>query len=231
MTKSGILGVLFCLLGILSISTSSMAQSKLRFGFDIDQRYSLWVDNLEYIRKPFGANHGLGGHVALCTESIGFKLSYMSYNEGFRDVVKDDVRFFEYFDTVTAVNKLRYAGLGIIFPLIKRKLTIDYEGEFFLSKWKYSTITGYAPNKVVKESFTGSEKQFKNGVVLRNGLRMGYVFNSIVISGSIFTDILLKRYWSENVYISPLEPYPRAAIGGRFSISFIFNRHHHAKSH
>jgi hypothetical protein len=82
---------------------------------------------------------------------------------------------------------------------------------------------GFAPNKKVNESFTGNEKQFKPGIIFRNGLKMGYRIGNFDISGSVFTDVLLRRYWNHSTYMGAIEPYPRGAIGGNLGLAYNMN--------
>ena len=196
------------------------AQTNIVFGPNFDVRHTLWSDNLEYIRNPYGSNTGMGGHLIISKDKIGLKLSYNAYKEEYRDIVKEDVRFFEYFDTITYKTRLRYMGLGISLNIINKRFTLHYEGDVMRSQWQKTDVVGFAPNKKVIESFTGKEKQFKPGLHFRNGLKMGYTMGKFELTSTIFTDVLLRRYWNHNNYMGSIEPYPRAAMGGSVGLGY-----------
>jgi hypothetical protein len=198
-------------------------QTGIVFGTNYDLRHTLWSDNVEYIRGPYGSNAGMGGSMIFFKDKVGIKLSYNAYREEFRDVVKEEARFFEYFDTITYKTRLRYMGLGVTLNILNKKFTLNYEGDAIRSHWQQTNTVGFAPNKKVNESFTGNEKQFKPGIIFRNGLKMGYSIGNFEISGSVFTDVLLRRYWNHSTYMGAIEPYPRGAIGGNLGLAYNMN--------
>jgi hypothetical protein len=52
---------------------------------------------------------------------------------------------------------------------------------------------------------------------------MGYRIGNFEISGSVFTDVLLRRYWNHSTYMGAIEPYPRGAIGGNLGLAYNMN--------
>ena len=61
-----------------------------------------------------------------------------------------------------------------------------------------------------------------SGWVLKS-VRLGYTIGKFELTGTIFTDVLLRRYWNHNNYLGSIEPYPRAAIGGSVGLGYKIN--------
>jgi hypothetical protein len=59
-----------------------------------------------------------------------------------------------------------------------------------------------------------------NTDAVQNGLKMGYRISNFEISGSVFTDILLRRYWNHSTHVGAIEPYPRSAVGGNLGLAY-----------
>jgi hypothetical protein len=80
--------------------------------------------------------------------------------------------------------------------------------------------------KIMQQTFNNKYRIASSrlpGLVFRNGLKMGYTIGKFELSGTIFTDVLLRRYWNHNNYLGSIEPYPRAAMGGSMGLGYKIN--------
>ena len=59
-----------------------------------------------------------------------------------------------------------------------------------------------------------------NTYAVRDGLKMGYRIGNFDISGSVFTDVLLRRYWNHSTYMGAIEPYLRSAVCENLGLAY-----------
>lgn len=208
------------LLFLYNVNLKSQNQIKLQINGGL--RHTQWLDNNEYIRRPFGPNTGYGLKAIYQMKKVGFSLAHFNYNERFRDVVKDDVRFYEYFDTITYHTQFKYTGIGLLLNIIDENVQLSYECNVFRSIWKKTDMYFYGPRgKVEYIDFNAKAQGLKPGIVLRNGINIGYKMKRFEIGATLFTDVLLKPYWDYKIWKFQLEPYSRAALG--IQVGFGYN--------
>ncbi|MBL7812219.1 MAG: hypothetical protein JNL57_08350 [Bacteroidetes bacterium] len=197
------------------------SQLNVALQLDYDLQRQLRNDNMEYLRKIQGKNHALGFSARFALPKSYLLLGWSYVHEGYMDVVRDDWRSFEYFDTVKYQIKRNAFKVGMGNMLMDRKVKIYMENALILGKWGTAYIDAFGPNgKRDKDTLSGSNKIFRTGIGLRSGINVTYPYGRLNFTVGVFSEVLLRSYWKNTTYVDALEPYPRGAYGFNFRIGY-----------
>lgn len=211
----------------LLFGTSCYGQKSILIQPELFYRRPLWNNNMVYIRNVHGTNFGFGMNMLIKDQKHLIQLGYSNYNEGFRDIVRDEWKAFENFDTVNFQSKLNAWNINCGLNIYNKKLNIFITTGFLFSHWNRTIIEAYGPKNKHMFDTINKESNFRTGVWLSNGLCINYPIKRFELSTRFYSDVLFRSYWGNTRYLDALEPYPKASFGVSFGISYILSKNNH----
>lgn len=204
--------------GICSLN----AQVRINLSLSEQLRTPLWLNNMEYTRNAFGKNNGIGLQAGIGLGKHYVKAGICKYHEGFRDVVRDEWRTFENYDTIVYRSNFNSVNFSAGLNILNKKVKFYWEPGLIFSRWNETHITAFGPKgKTVYDTLRRIEDNFRTGLWFRNGFSITTEFERLVLSAQIFGDIVFQQHWKPAQYKNAIEPYPNAAIGCAIQVGYI----------
>lgn len=213
---------LLAICAIILMCLPAAAQSVIAFSVTSSLRTPLWIGNMEYTRAKNGNNLGFGVEAFYKRGKHYYCGGIINSNESFRDVVRDEWRSWETFDTIDYKSKILFVNMSYGLYVVQKVIALSVEPGIVFGKWNNTIISAFGPKgKVVHDTLNRSQGKLQTGVWLRNGYSFQYNKRRIRFSVNIYNDILIRKYWKREIFLDALEPYPTAAIGAILKVGYI----------